>query len=125
MVTPSDSHSAFFVTARVNERVSFSITIGLAACACILDDCCVATHRYYFYQAERTRTEEHLTAQLRQKETEVQEQVAQTHQREAELREARTQLQQRDAQLNTIQLNFEVPIINLRNVLLLFRHQSL
>ena len=59
-------------------------------------------------QAERVRNEEHLTTQLRQKDTEIQQQVIQLqekdiqiHQREAELRHARIQLQQKDIELNT------------------------
>ena len=121
VVAPSDSRSAFFVTARVNERVSLSDTIGLAAYACIVDDGYVATH-HYFYQAERARTEEHLTSQLRQRDIEIQQQVVLTRtqlqekdvqilERETELREAWTQLQQKDIELNTVQLNFEVHII--------------
>ena len=74
------------------------------------------------FQAERNRSEDRLTSQLQQKDTEIQQQVAelqltrtqlqekdvQIHQREAELRQARVQLQQKDVELSSIQRSCEV-----------------
>ena len=79
------------------------------------------TPLYYSYstlslpQAERARAEEHMTAQLQEKDAHIEQQLAELqstqerlHQSEAELRQTRTQLHQKDTELNSVQLMLQV-----------------
>ena len=55
----------------------------------------------FLYQAERTRSEEHLASQVQERDTQL-------HQTEAELKQARIQIQQKSTELSSVQQNCEV-----------------
>ena len=82
-----------------HEQVGYHVECLCCTCIIIL---------LYIMQAERARTEEHLITQLRQRDTEIHQQMVQLEEKDAQIHQKEAELRQARIQLNSTQLNLEV-----------------